>query len=462
MSFALSSLVAALVAALCAAEAEPAADATVIVDGPAPLDEVDRRALAELGRELPLHGVMSADAPTEGAPDEAWLRYARSLARVFAPESLRPSGLKALLASRPLAPAIAELVPRHRRYVALQELLALHARRMGLQPAPLPETPYRIRVGVTAPEVGILRDRLRAEGYGDEGVQGRLRDYFDDRLKRALQAWQKDHGLPPTVVIDPLTRRRLNEPITMPIADVALALARFRALDLRRDEGRRIVVHLNDYRLVAERDGMAELAMPVVVGKTSERDQTPAMSTRLEAIIANPTWGVPQRIVDDKLRPEAKDIPELLIDKGFEVTVEASGRWRVRMRPGPDNPLGKLKFQLANANGIYLHDTPVRSAFERDARTLSHGCVRLSDARALARWLVPDRALDLEEALAYSMFTTTFEVGSGLPTHLMYQTVLVEDGRLVRFPDLYGKDPEALAAIDGAALAAAVRAAAGP
>lgn len=461
MSLALSSLLATLAAALCGAEAEPAADAAVVADGPAPLEEADRRALAALGRDLPLHGVMPVEAPGEAAPDEAWLRYARSVARVFAPDSVKPSALKALLESRPLAPAIAELVPRHRRYRALQELLVLHARRMGAEPAPLPETPYRVKVGVTAPEVGLLRDRLRAEGYGDEGVQGRLRDYFDDRLKRALQAWQKDHGLPPTVVVDSLTRRRLNEPIALPVADLALALARFRALDLRRDEGRQILVHINDYRLVAERDGAPELAMPVVVGKVSERDQTPAMSTRLEAIIANPTWGVPQRIVDERLRPEAKDIPELLIDKGFEVTVEAGGRWRVRMRPGPDNPLGKVKFQLANANGIYLHDTPARSAFERDARSLSHGCVRLSEPRALARWVMPERELDLEEALAYSAFTTTFEVEQGVPTHLVYQTALVEDGRLVRFPDLYDKDVEALAAIDAAALAAAVRAVAG-
>jgi len=114
-----------------------------------------------------------------------------------------------------------------------------------------PDGPYRIKVGVTGPGVGLLRDRLRAEGYGDEGVQGRLRDYFDDRLKRALQAWQKDHGLPPTVVLDQLTRRRLNDPIAMPVSDIALALARFLALDLRRDEGRQIVVNIHDFRLMA-------------------------------------------------------------------------------------------------------------------------------------------------------------------------------------------------------------------
>jgi len=244
---------------------------------------------------------------------------------------------------------------------------------------------------------------------------------------------------------------------TQLVADIALALARFRALDLRSDEGRQILVHLNGYRLAAERNGAPELEMAVVIGKASERDQTPMMSTRLEAISVNPSWGVPQRIVDERLRIDAKDLPELLIDQGYDVTVESSGRWRVRMPPGPENPLGKLKFHLADSFGVYLHDTNLRSAFARDERSLSHGCVRLSDPRGLARWLLPERQLDLEEALAYATFMTTFEVGP-VPTHLIYQTVLVEEGRLVRYPDLYGKDPAALATIDGSALAAAVRA----
>ena len=441
-----------------------AAEAPEEVDvAPLALDAEDKAALARLGVDLPLHGVTAMKAPDDEAGDEQWLRFARKLVGVFAPDAMKNADKKALLEARPLAPAVVALVPTHRRYRALQELLVLYSRRMGEVPTALPDGPYRIKVGVTGPEVGLLRDRLRAEGYGDEGVKGRLRDYFDDRLKRALQAWQKDHGLPPTVLLDQLTRRRLNDPIAMPVSDIALALARFRALDLRRDEGRQIVVHINDYQLIAERDGAPELAMPVVVGKASERDQTPAMSTRLETVIANPSWGVPQRIIDEKLRVEARDIPEMLIDKGYDVIVDANGKWRVRMPPGPENPLGKMKFQLAGTNGVYLHDTNSRSVFARDERSLSHGCVRLSDPLGLARWVLPGRDVDLDEALAYASFTTSFDAAS-LATHLMYQTVLVEDGRLARFPDIYGRDAAALAEIEGAdgdggmALASAVRA----
>jgi len=421
-----------------------------------PFEPEDKAALARLGAILPRHGVLPISPPRESASDGEWTRYGRKLVNVFAPASLKPVARTRLLETRPLAPAIEALIPRHRRYVALTEMLALYARRMDQAVAPLPETSYTIRVGVTAPEVGLLRDRLRVEGYGDEGVSGRLRDYFDDRLKRALQSWQKDKKLPPTVVLDPLTRRRLNDPIEQPVAEVALALARFRTLDLRADAGVQLLVHVNAYALVVERDGRGELAMPVVVGKNTDRDQTPMLSAPLYAIVVNPNWHVPARLVDERLRPEVKDIPELLIDKGYEVNVDPkTGRWRVRMRPGPENPLGKLKFLLADTQSIYLHDTPQQNAFGKDARALSAGCVRLSDPTALARYLLPDRGLALDEALAYHRTTTTLSL-TAIPTHLAYQTVLVEDGRLVRFPDIYERDMADLTRFDAAAIAKAL------
>lgn len=429
---------------------DPVDPATEVPPAPAPLEGDDKRRLAALALELPRHGLSPASPPAIDAPDAEWLKLARRLIGNFAPERLRGPARTRLLESRPLSPAIENLVPTHRRYRALMELLALYTARATEPPPQIPETRYAIRVGVTAPEVGLLRDRLRVEGYGDEGVTGRLREYFDDRLRRALQSWQKDRKLPPTVVLDSLTRRRLNAPLEQPIPDVILALDRFRALELRRDEGVQLLVHINAYALTVERDGKGELAMPVVVGKNTDKDQTPALSAPLHTIIVNPSWNVPNRLVEERLRPSAQDIPEVLIDKGYEVTVDPNtGRWRVKMGPGPENPLGRMKFLLADTQSIYLHDTPQRNAFGKDARALSAGCVRLSDPAALARYLMPGKDLALEEALTYQTTPSTFQVGP-FPTHLIYQTVLAEDGRLSRFPDIYGRDPAALQAIDAA------------
>lgn len=451
-----------------AAEGPPAggADPAAASVAPLPLDAADRQALADLAATLPLHGVMPAKVPAPSDNDEAWRKLGKRLLDVFAPTSMdRASKNRMLAEARPLAPAITALVPRHRRYLWLQERLAAYAAVSGTALPPIPETPYKVRVGKTSPEVGLLRDRLRVEGYGDPNVSDTLRNYFDERLRRAFQAWERDHGLRVTSVVDPLTRSKLNEPVHLPVADVALALARWRALDLRADEGPQIFVDLTAYELVVERDGAVELTMPIVVGKATDKDATPSRTAPLEAIVVNPSWLVPARIVDESLRPGAHDIPEELVDKGYDVTVDESGKWKVRMPPGPDNPLGKLKFQLTGTNGIYLHDTPSRQAFGKADRTLSHGCVRLSHPEALARWLMPDRPFDLTNALALPTLTQSFDLPRAVPVHFVYQTIATpasesgtDSARLERRPDIYGRDPDALASIDGDALAAALRA----
>lgn len=421
----------------------------------APLESDDLGRLAQLGRDLPLHGRMPLAAPAVDAAVDVWLDYTARLISVFAPRNMRRVERQALLVSRPLSDAVLALVPVHRRYRALQEALWREARRLGEVPLQLPKSPYRIAVGVTAPEVALLRERLLQESYGDPGVGGRRARYFDKRLRNALHAWQKDHGLPPTVVLDSLTRRRLNAPFETPVADLALALSRYRALDMRTDAERQLIVHINAYRLFAERAGVTELEMPVIVGRDSEADRTPHLSTRVNLVVVNPTWGVPRRIIDEQLRPEARDVPELLIAAGYDVTVGDDGRWRVRMPPGPDNPLGKIKFQLDRSEGIYLHGTNAPALFERRSRGLSHGCVRLADPLALARWILPGRELDLDEAIAYATLQTGFD-GGGVPTELVYQTIAVADGKLTRFEDIYGLDAEALGAIDARALAEAI------
>ena len=49
--------------------------------------------------------------------------------------------------------------------------------------------------------------------------------------------------------------------------------------------------------------------------------------------------------------------------------------------------MGIIKFMMPNKVGIYLHDTPDKTVFNKDARWISNGCVRLQDARRLATWL---------------------------------------------------------------------------
>ena len=56
--------------------------------------------------------------------------------------------------------------------------------------------------------------------------------------------------------------------------------------------------------------------------------------------------------------------------------------------PGPASGLGQIKFEMENRFDVYLHDTPSKNLFSRDNRRISHGCIRVQNARELAEQLV--------------------------------------------------------------------------
>ena len=62
-----------------------------------------------------------------------------------------------------------------------------------------------------------------------------------------------------------------------------------------------------------------------------------------------------------------------------------------RQKPGGQNALGHVKFLFPNPYDVYLHDTPADALFARQGRALSHGCVRLEQPDALARYLLRDK-----------------------------------------------------------------------
>jgi len=72
-----------------------------------------------------------------------------------------------------------------------------------------------------------------------------------------------------------------------------------------------------------------------------------------------------------------------------------SGKYRVVQTGGAGNSLGRIVFRFKNSYSVFLHDTSTPSAFERDTRALSHGCVRVSRPFDLANFVLdnPDEWL---------------------------------------------------------------------
>jgi len=202
-----------------------------------------------------------------------------------------------------------------------------------------------------------------------------------------------------------------------------------------------LYVNVPSYTLRVIQDGVQLSSYDVVVG--ARNTPTPQMVSPTGSFVVNPAWYVPASIVRKSgLRPGRG---------GFVGRRLGDGSVGVMQPPGPRNALGKIKFNLDNDQAIYLHDTNAKSAFGRNDRALSHGCVRVKDIDQLATELMENGGDDvaLEEALASSQ-TATLHLPQTWPVYIVYFTTDTdESGALVTYRDTYGYDARVLAALDG-------------
>jgi L,D-transpeptidase YcbB len=199
-----------------------------------------------------------------------------------------------------------------------------------------------------------------------------------------------------------------------------------------------IYVNVPSYRLDVVEGGSVLSSYDVVVG--AKATPTPLMVSPANSLVVNPPWYVPASIVKSSNIRAGRG--------GYYAKPLAGGGYAVVQPPGPRNALGRIKVNLVNDQAIFLHDTPTKSAFKRDARALSHGCIRVSDIDRLASELMAREGGDataLEEALSGSS-TRQLPLPRQWPVYLVYFTMdLDADGALVSYPDPYDYDAAMLA-----------------
>ena len=106
--------------------------------------------------------------------------------------------------------------------------------------------------------------------------------------------------------------------------------------------------------------------------------------------------------------------------------------------------LGRIKFVIPNRYSVFMHDTPIKSLFEKRVRMFSHGCIRLNDARRLALYLMQqDKSWDsvkLENTILENR-EKRVEVKTPIPVYVSYLTAWVDEkGMLQMRDDIYGKN----------------------
>ena len=196
----------------------------------------------------------------------------------------------------------------------------------------------------------------------------------------------------------------------------------------------RLMVNIPEFTARLYRDNALALSTRVIVGKPDK--QTPLFSNKMEYLIVNPSWNVPQSIIKNEMMNKLDELRRM----GYDVEY-IDGRLHVRQPPGERNALGRIKFIFPNDYAVYLHDTPTRNLFKASVRDFSHGCVRVDDPFRLAVSLLrPERGWS-EERLKKMFGKNERRVAlpQPLPIHLVYFTMSVDpNGELRHFGDVYG------------------------
>jgi len=120
------------------------------------------------------------------------------------------------------------------------------------------------------------------------------------------------------------------------------------------------------------------------------------------------------------------------------------GGARLRQTPGRGNALGLVKFIFPNPNNVYMHDTPAKALFKRSRRDFSHGCIRVEDPVALARFVLGNEWNEQRIRDAMNARRNR-RVDLPLPVQVLlyYTTAVVEaDGEVYFFDDIYSHDAQ--------------------
>ncbi len=325
---------------------------------------------------------------------------------------------------------------------------------------PLPEAARGLRQGQQALTVEALKTRLAISGDLDNGSA--LGDLFDAATAAALRRFQARHGLTQTGAVGRLTFAALNVPANVRLNQLRASLTR-----MEKNEfvfaARYVTVNIPGAVVEAVANGRVERRHLAVVGRKDR--PSPVIAAKISAVVANPTWTVPNSIIRKDIMPAVRRDPAYLYKhnirvlnwKGQEVdpnTVDWSGtkpiNFMLREDPGDDNSLGRVKIDMPNTQAVYMHDTPAKELFKSDVRFHSSGCARISDVRDLAAWLLQDAGID-RAGLDRTIETgtkTEIRLKTPVPVAWVYLTAWGDGTGDVQFrEDIYGLDsPEGIAA----------------
>lgn len=373
--------------------------------------------------------------------------------------------LAGMIRSGNISKSLQSLLPSHRFYHALRDLLAFYKKVQsagGWQEIPAGKA---IKPSADDERVPLIAKRLAAVGLLSGRIDPAGQDtLYDKSLQQAVRRFQHLHGLEEDGIIGTQTIAEMNLPVKGRINQIRVNLERVRWL-MHDIEGDFLFVNLPAFKAVLVRNGEIIWDTKVQVGKAYTK--TPVFKDEIKYLVFNPTWTIPPGILRRSIVPNVKKNPDYLNQKGYWLLDRKGNRldplavdWAntkgfpfiVRQPPGPDNALGVVKFIFPNPYYVFLHDTNHREHFASTMRSFSSGCVRVQDPLYLAELLLKGKSgwdRGKIDRTVSSGNTTTVFLDKPMTVMLAYATVEFADGEVIFRQDVYGRDAAVLKSLDG-------------
>lgn len=319
-----------------------------------------------------------------------------------------------------------------------------------------PEVPAnkKLKLGVTDPNVELLRRRLIVSG--DLSPDAGISPAFDTYVDAALKRFQKLHGLPADGVTGKYTYAAMNVSAQVRLGQLETNLVRLRTMG--GDLGQRyVLVNIPAAQVEAVENDRVVLRHTAIVGKIDR--QTPIVNSKINEIVVNPYWNAPESIVRKDIIPLVRKNPNYLAENGIRIlgpdgqeiapetidwNTEDAARYRFRQDPGKINAMASVKINFPSPDGVYMHDTPSQSLFNKLMRFDSSGCVRVQNVRDLVVWILkgtPGWDRQHFEDTIKSGANTPVAVADPVPVYFTYVSAWSTGSGVVQFrDDIYGRD----------------------
>ncbi|MCF6206490.1 MAG: L,D-transpeptidase family protein [Sulfurovum sp.] len=344
------------------------------------------------------------------------------------------------------------LLPLEERYRKLVKLLKNYKRMEKFPQIPYSNTPLKLGDNNSR----VLQVKKRLQISGDYPKWAKLDKKFDKTMRQAVITYQKRYLLEVTGEVDKTMTWYLNQPARKNIQAIITNLDKTK-LYPKSFEKEYIEVNVPDFNLRYYKNGEMVMKKGVVVGRIDR--PTPIFDDKMEYVVINPTWTIPDNLIKRDLIHVLREDPNYLVDhnihvfrgnKEVEITqaeldpYEHSDKrvpWRFVQFPGDSNALGRVKFMFPNKYAVYLHDTDNKSLLDRRYKVYSSGCMRVEQPFELADLVLQHARGNWSREKIEKIIATdkpkTIRLKRPIPVHIVYFTVYEEDGLAYFKHDIY-------------------------